>query len=169
MIDKGGAIDPRRGRFRRPVRARDECGSGAYLKSFTAILLVLIVNLTSCAALSRHEYAAPTHDWTARSGQLLYRTPKSTLMGEVFVRFSKTGDFELTFSKGPGVTLFVLRQDASFAEVRGAMAGPGWAGPVDQAPKRLRPWLGLRDQLIRSQNQQSVRYVAGSETFLFRF
>jgi hypothetical protein len=170
MIGKGGAIDPRWGRFRRPVRARDECGSGAYLKSFTAILLVLIVvNLTSCAALSRHEYVAPTHDWTARSGQLLYRTPKSTLMGEVFVRFSKTGDFELTFSKGPGVTLFVLRQDASFAEVRGAMAGPGWAGPVDQAPKRLRPWLGLRDQLIRSQNQQSVRYVAGSETFLFRF
>ena len=108
-------------------------------------------------------------DWESRSGQLLYRTPKTTLIGEVFVRFSKNGDFELSFSKGPGITLLIFRQDASFAEVKGAMAGPGWSGPTDQAPSRLRSWLALRDQLIRSKNQKSVRYVAGPETFLFRF
>jgi hypothetical protein len=119
--------------------------------------------------ISRHQFAQPSEDWQARSGQLLYQTAKTTLIGEVFVRFSKNGEFELTFSKGPGVTLLLVRQDAAFAEVRGALAGPGWSGPANQAPKRLRPWLGLRDQLIRSQNRQSVRYVAGPESFLFRF
>jgi hypothetical protein len=125
--------------------------------------------LASCAMISRHQFAQPSQDWQARSGQLLYRTAKTTLIGEVFVRFSRNGDFELTFSKGPGVTLLLIRQDAVFAEVRGALAGPGWSGPAIQAPKRLRPWLGLRDQLILSQNRQSVRYVAGPESFLFRF
>jgi hypothetical protein len=133
------------------------------------VLLPLGICLTSCAMLSRHQFTEPAPDWQSRNGQLLYRSPKTTLIGEVFTRFSKNGDFELTFSKGPGVTLLIIRQDTSFAEVRGALAGPGWSGPANQAPKRLRPWLGLRDQLIRSQDRHAVRYVAGSETFLFRF
>lgn len=97
----------------------------------------------------------------------MYRTDKTTLMGDVLVRFSKSGDFELSLSKGP-VTLLTLRQDASFAEVKGPFAKGGWSGPVEQAPKPLRAWLGLRDKLIHSQDQ-SVRYAAGNETFLFRF
>ena len=137
-----------------------------YLKFFCAIGLIV---LTSCATISPHRFAEPTADWKLRSGQLLYRTPTTTLIGEVLVRFSQQGDFELSFSKGPGVTLLMLRQDASFAEVRGAMAGPGWSGPIEHAPNRLRSWLALRDQLTRSQNQKTVRYAAGPETFLFRF
>jgi hypothetical protein len=136
-----------------------------FRKGGVAVALVL----SSCAMISRHQFPQPSQDWQARSGQLLYHTAKTTLIGEVFVRFSKSGDFELTFSKGPGVTLLLVRQDASFAEVRGALAGPGWSGPANQAPKRLRSWLGLREQLIRSQDRKSVRYVAGPETFLFRF
>jgi hypothetical protein len=137
------------------------------LKSFCAIGLTIL--LTSCATVSRHQFAEPAEDWQSRSGQLLYRASTTTLIGEVFVRFSKDGDFELTFSKGPGITLLVLRQDASFAAVRGAMAGPGWSGPIQQAPEKLRAWLGLRDRLIRPGNRKSVRYVAGQEIFLFRF
>ena len=83
----------------------------------------------------------------------MYRTATTTLIGDVLVRFSKSGDFELTFSKGPGVTLLSLRQDASFAEVRGPFAKAGWSGPVEQAPKPLRGWLGLRDKLIHSQDR----------------
>jgi hypothetical protein len=98
----------------------------------------------------------------------MYRTPKTTLIGDVLVRFSKRGDFELTFSKGPGVTLLNLRQDAGFAEVKGPFAEGSWSGAVEQAPKPLRGWLGLRDKLIYSQDR-SVRYTAGNETFLFRF
>ena|ERR1700736_403144 len=136
---------------------------------FAALVLVgATVDLTGCALLSRHQFTEPSRDWQARSGQLLYRSKKRTLIGEVFVRFSKNGDFELTFSKGP-VTLLVITQDASFARIKGALAGPGWSGPVAQAPKRLRGWLALRDQLIRSPDRPTIRYSADAETFLFRF
>jgi hypothetical protein len=128
-----------------------------------------IVDLTSCTTVSRYQFAEPAGNWDVRSGQLLYRTAGTTLIGDVIIRFSKTGDFGLTFSKGPGVSLLSLRQDASFAEIKGPLAQSGWSGPIDHAPQQLRGWLGLRDKLIRSQDRQSVQYIAGNETFLFRF
>ena len=79
------------------------------------------------------------------------------------------GDFELTVSKGPGITLLSLRQDATFAEVKGGLAGQGWSGPVAQAPPQLRGWLGLRDQFLHGSDRKTLRYVAGNETFVFRF
>ena len=133
-----------------------------------AAILLAIVGLTSCATTSRHQFVEPAGNWQTKSGQLMYRTANTTLVGDVLVRFSKSGDFELTVSKGPGVTLLSLRQDASFAEVKGPFAEGRWSGPVEQAPKPLRGWLGLRDKLIHS-NERSVRYTAGNETFLFRF
>ena len=99
----------------------------------------------------------------------MYRTPKTTLIGEALVRFSKTGDFDLTVSKGPGITLLSLRQDASFAEVKGAFARQGWSGPVEKAPLQLRGWLGLRAQFVHAPERKTVRYVSGDETFFFRF
>jgi len=99
----------------------------------------------------------------------MYRTLNTTLIGEAFVRFSKTGDFELTVSKGPGITLLSLRQDSSFAEVKGGLARQGWSGPVTQAPSQLRSWLGLRDQFLRAPDRKTLRYSADNETFLFQF
>lgn len=129
----------------------------------------LLFGLTSCAMIDQHRFLEPSRDWQARNGQLLYRTAKTTLIGEVLVRFSKTGEFELTFSKGPGVTLLTLRQDASFAQIKGGLARGSWSGPIASAPPRFRGWLGLRDELRKTQNQASVRYVSGKETFIFRF
>jgi hypothetical protein len=125
--------------------------------------------VTSCATVSRHEFSEPAANWQIKTGQLMYRTPTTTLIGDVLVGFSKSGDFELTVSKGPGVTLLSLRQDATFADVKGALARGGWSGPVKQAPQQLRGWLGLRNKLIYSQDRQTVRFVFGNETFLFRF
>jgi hypothetical protein len=99
----------------------------------------------------------------------MYRSAKTTLIGDALVRFSKTGDFELTVSKGPGVTLLSLRQDAAFAEVKGGFARKAWSGPVEQAPPQLRGWLALRDQFIHAPDQKTVRYIRGHEAFLFRF
>ena len=99
----------------------------------------------------------------------MFRAPNTTLLGEVLVRFSKTGNFELTVSKGPGITLLSLRQDATFAEVKGGLADHGWSGPVAQAPSQLRGWLGLRDQFLHTPNRKTMRYAAGNETFVFRF
>ena len=99
----------------------------------------------------------------------MYRAPNTTLIGEALVRFSKDGDFELTFSKGPGITVLSLRQDAAFAEVKGGLAAHGWSGPVAQAPSQLRGWLGLRDQFLREPDRKTLRYTADNETFVFRF
>jgi hypothetical protein len=99
----------------------------------------------------------------------MYRAPNTTLIGEALVRFSKTGDFELTVSKGPGITLLSLRQDSNFAEAKGGLARQGWSGPVAQAPSQLRGWLGLRDQFLRAPDRKTLRYSADNETFLFQF
>jgi hypothetical protein len=136
---------------------------------FVALLAIISFCIISCATISHHEFSEPFAGWQTKSGQLMYRAPNTTLIGEVLVRFSKTGDFELTVSKGPGITLLSLRQDATFAEVKGGLAGHGWSGHVDEAPPQLRSWLGLRDQFLHTPNRKTMRYSAGNETFVFRF
>jgi hypothetical protein len=130
----------------------------------------MTILLASCATTSTHQFAEPARDWQTRTGQLLYRNPTTTVIGDFVVRFSKNGDFELTFSKGPGLTLLILRQDSNFAEVSGPLAGRGWSAPIDRAPQQLRGWLELRDKVIHSgKDRHQVRHVSGSETFVFRF
>src|SRR5438045_9619395 len=94
------------------------------------IFLVTAFYVTNCATVSHHDFSEPVTAWQIRSGQLMYRAPNTTLVGEALVRFSKTGDFELTVSKDPGITLLSLRQDATFAEVKGGLARRGWSGPL---------------------------------------
>ena len=141
----------------------------AVATAFQSILAVTCVCVISCATVSSYEFSEPTAGWQTKTGQLMYRNSKTTLIGDAVVRFSATGDFQLTVSKGPGITLLFLRQDATFAEVTGAFARQGWSGPVQQAPQQLRGWLALRDQFIRAANQKSLRYATGNETFVFRF
>ena len=147
-----------------PVAARRAVATG--FAHFSAIVLFCVI---SCATISRHQFSEPTTGWQTKSGQLMYRAPNTTLIGDALVRFSKTGDFELTVSKGPAITLLSLRQDSTFAEVKGGLAQKGWAGPVAQSPPQLRGWLGLRDQFLHASNQKTLRYTADNETFLFRF
>jgi hypothetical protein len=132
-------------------------------------IILLALALAGCATTSSHQFADPGRDWQSRNGQLLYKNPKTSLIGEVLVRFSKAGDFELTFSKGPGVALLQVRQDASFASLKGPLARGGWSGPTTQAPARLRGWLQLRDKLMASGGKTSVTHSEGGETFTFRF
>jgi hypothetical protein len=138
---------------------------------YLLILAVLIsfFGVTSCTTISSQEFSQPNAEWETKTGQLMYRSPMTTLIGDALVRFSKTGDFELTVSKGPGITLLSIRQDATFAEVQGAFARRGWSGPIAQAPAQLHGWLGLRDQFARARDKKTLRYVSGNETFLFRF
>jgi hypothetical protein len=133
-----------------------------------ALLAFIAFGLTSCQTI-RHHFLDPSQDWKARNGQLLYRGKRTTIIGEVLVRFSKAGDLELTFTKGPGFALLEVRQDAQFASVKGPLARGGWSGATAQAPARLRGWLGLRELLMASGEQPSVRHSLGDETFIFRF
>lgn len=137
------------------------------LLRYLAILCAGSIGLTSCQTI--HQFLVPARDWQARHGQLLYRGKRTTLIGEVLVRFSKAGDFELTFTKGPGIALLEVRQDANFASVRGPLARGGWSGPTAKAPARLRGWLQLRELLLASGEKTSVQHSLGAETFVFRF
>ena len=132
------------------------------------ILAVLASGLTGCAFV-RHTFADPARDWQARNGQLLYHGKRTTLIGEVLVRFSKAGDFELTFTKGPGVALLEIRQDANFFSVKGPLAGVSWSGSMAHAPPRLRGWLQLREKLIALGDKPTLTHSYGGETFTFRF
>src|ERR1041385_4784945 len=123
-------------------------------------LAIICFCVISCATISRHEFSEPTAGWQTKTGQLMYRSPKMTVIGDALVRFSKTGDFELTVSKGPGIPLLSLRQDATFAEVKGGLAQQGWSGPVGQAPSQLRGWLGLRNQFLHAPDRKTLRYVS---------
>ena len=131
------------------------------------ISLILLLCLTSCATTSTHQFATPAGDWQTKVGQLAYKGPRVSLIGEVLVRYSKAGDFELTFTKGPGVKLLVVRQDAQFASAEGPLARGPWSGRIANAPARLRGWFSLREKIIAGGT--SVRAASGAETFNARF
>jgi hypothetical protein len=133
-----------------------------------ALLAILAFALSGCETV-RHQFAGPALDWQARNGQLLYHGKRTTLIGEVLVRFSKTGDFELTFTKGPGVALLEIRQDANFFSVKGPLAGVSWSGSMAHAPLRLRGWLQLREKLMALGDKPTLTHSFGGETFAFRF
>lgn len=137
------------------------------LRHGCCLLAVAVLALTSCQTTSTHQFAAPTAAWQARMGQLAYTGPKMSLIGEVLVRYSKTGEMELTFTKGTAVTLLTIRQDAEFASAEGPLARGRWAGPTASAPERLRGWFSLRDKIIAG--EATVQFKAGGETFNLRF
>ncbi len=124
--------------------------------------------LTSCQTL-RHQFVSPEPDWQSKIGQLQYRGPKTSLIGEVLVRYSRQGDFELTFSKGPGVILLTVRQDEKFVRVSGPLARGSWSGAPNEAPARLRGWVSLRAVLLQSKDQPLIRQAIGSDRFTFAF
>jgi hypothetical protein len=129
-------------------------------------ILAVALILSSCAV---HQFAPPSRTWTARNGQLSYHGKKTSLIGEVFVRYSDHGDFELTFSKGPGVALLVMRTDPTFAHVQGPLVRIPWSGPLQQPPARANGWLVLRQEILRDPQKRIVRASHGSETFVLRF
>ena len=133
-----------------------------------AFFAALVLAFTSCETVP-HQFAGPALDWQARNGQLLYHGKRTRLIGEVLVRFSKAGDFELTFTKGPGVALLEIRQDANFFSVKGPLAGVSWSGSLAHAPPRLRGWLQLREKLIALGDKTTLTHSYGGETFTFRF
>ena len=131
-----------------------------------ALILTIALFLDGCAA---HQFAQPSNAWTARNGQLSYRGPKTSLIGEVLVRYSNRGDFELTFSKGPGVTLLTMRTDPAFARVQGPLARIPWSGTIQQPPARAAGWLTLRAEVLSHPDKNIVRVNEGAETFVLRF
>src|SRR5438552_18074383 len=105
------------------------------------VAIVVLALALGCSGCAIHQFAVPTRQWSNRSGQLSYHGTKRAFIGEVLVRFSTRGDFELTFTKGSCVTLLLLRSDPEFARIQGPLAGLPWSGPVASPPARARGWL----------------------------
>ena len=116
-----------------------------------------------------HEFTAPAAGWQTKSGQLAYTDQRVSLIGEVFVRYSKDGQFELTFTKAGGITLMSLRQDSGFVKAEGPLARRGYAGPIASAPAHLRGWLQLRDKIVNGRKSATIRHDSGEQTFTLRF
>jgi hypothetical protein len=135
---------------------------------FTLATACFLLGLTSCQTL-RHQFASPEPDWQSKIGQLQYRGAKTSLIGEVLVRYSRQGDFELTFSKGPGLVLLTIRQDEKFVRVSGPLARGSWSGPPNETPARLRGWVSLRELILRSKDQPLIRQNLGADRFIFAF
>lgn len=139
----------------------------------TLILLAcafLSFGLTSCQTTSpAREFAEPATGWQTKTGQLAYTDQKLSLIGEVLVRYSKSGDFQLTFTKAGGVTLLSLRQDANFGQAEGPLARGRWSGPTAEAPARLRGWFQLRDKIVNGRRMTTIRHDAGEQSFTLRF
>jgi hypothetical protein len=131
-------------------------------------LSTALLCLTSCETI-KNRFLEPAPDWQSRIGQLQYRGPKTSLIGEVLVRYSNKGDFELTFSKGPGITLLTVRQNDTFVRVSGPLARGSWSGPPNETPVRLRGWVSLRELLLRSKTQSFVRQTIAPDRFTFAF
>lgn len=132
-------------------------------------LTISLLGLTSCSFAPPHKFAEPGKRWQTRSGQLQYRNAAANVVGDVVVRYSKRGDFELVFSKGPGVEMLTIQQDNEYAHVSGPMARLGWSGRTERAPSQLRGCLGLRDAVMHGQDRHVIEHQAGAESFRFRF
>src|SRR5438309_8114603 len=132
-----------------------------------AAIVVLALAL-GCSGCAIHQFTEPTRQWTTRSGQLSYHGPKRAFIGEVLVRFSTRGDFELTFTKGPGVTLLLVRTDPEFARVQGPLAGLPWSGPIASPTARARGWLALRREIFHNPEKSAVRVRERCEECVLR-
>ena len=133
------------------------------------ICAALASSLTSCQTTAPRQFAEPTAGWQTKTGQLAYTDQKLSLIGEVLVRYSKDGHFELTFTKAGGITLLSLRRDAKFGQAEGPLARGRWSGVVAEAPPRLRGWFELRDKIVNARRMTSVRHDTGEQTFTLRF
>src|SRR4030095_12496120 len=111
----------------RNPRCAPQPNDSMYRSVVAAAAALFLFALTSCETL-RHQFVSPEPDWQSQIGQLQYRGPRISLIGDVLVRYSNQGDFELTFTKGPGVTLLTVRQDDKFVRVSGPLARGSWGG-----------------------------------------
>src|ERR1051325_7954266 len=66
----------------------------AVTTTFISGLAIAVFCVTSCVTVSPHQFSEPTAGWKPKTGQLMYRSPKTTLISDALVRFSKMGDFE---------------------------------------------------------------------------
>lgn len=137
------------------------------LRRLWPLLLLIALFNGGCAV---HQFLLPTKQWTSRSGQVLVRGRKISLIGEVLVRFTNRGDFELTLTKGSAVQLLTMRSDDKFVRLQGALVRVPWSGKFSEpAPARCQSWVALREQILQHPEQSTYAVTESGEKLVVRF
>jgi hypothetical protein len=76
-------------------------------------------------------------------GQMVYQTSRTSIVGDVILRTSPSGDYDLVFLKG-GVQVLQVQAHGDQLVASGLFARNGWTGPLDRAPGPLKSWALLK-------------------------
>lgn len=129
--------------------------------------LCALVTLMTAGCQTARTFATPDVSWKSHVGQLKHTNSKRTLVGEVVVQQRGTQEFQLDFLKGGSFPLISLRQDATIARAEGLLANGHWQGVPSQAPRPLRPWLGLREVFSQRYSATAGGSMATSDSLTF--
>ena len=105
----------------------------------TAVCLLLV---TGC---STYQFTTPTANWQTQIGQLLYGSPKRTIIGETVVTRMGDSQFQLDFMAGPGLSILKLRKDGNRGRAEAAFARVSWQGNADHSVGPLKSWFALHE------------------------
>ena len=110
---------------------------------FTVNTICLIAACLFLAGCSTYQFVTPTANWQTLVGQLLYSSPKRTIIGETVVTRMGDDQFQLDFMTGPGLSILKLRKDGPRGRAEAAFARVSWQGNADHPPGPLKSWLAL--------------------------
>ena len=116
--------------MRRPIPAPIHC------------LIAICLLLGGC---STYQFVTPNAGWRTQIGQLLYSSPKRTVIGETVVTRMGDSQFQLDFMAGPGLPILTLRKDGTRGRAEAAFARVSWQGNADHAVGPLKSWFALHE------------------------
>lgn len=115
-------------------------------------------------------FPTPAADWQTLSGQMQHvGLDGKSVIGDVVIRRSKQGDFQLSFASGPGFPLMRLWVSGTRGRAEGVMARRPWQGEVAKAPERLRGWFQLPKIFATKGHNRDLSVVEQGERFVFHF
>lgn len=110
----------------------------------------------------------PGPDWKTYQGQLHYTSSTGrSVIGDVVIRRSPQGDFQLEFFAGSGIPLIRLWEAGQTARAEGLLARGSWQGSVAHPPRALEGWVALPGRF--SAHGQKASVSAGGDRFVFHF
>ena len=148
------------------------CSNRRALKNFLSCIVLLLV-VAGCATAPM---PSPVGPFKTLTGQVLYASPKTTIVGDFIVKVSPS-DFMLNLSKGPGGSLISIRSHGKdFASI--VAQSHHWQGNPRFAPKIVKTWAALRSAFTnepapegcaiqRNGNIVTVVFSASHDRFVF--
>jgi len=104
----------------------------------TAPACLFIIASLLLAGCSTYQFVTPTAQWQTLVGQLLYSSPKRSIIGETVVTRMNDDQFQLDFMTGPGLSILKLRKDGTRGRAEAAFARVSWPRPTRNCIRKSR-------------------------------